>query len=150
MSGLRELYQEVIIDHSKQPRHYGCLSNPHRQKEGFNPLCGDRLHVYLNEKGDALEVIRFEGSGCAISMASASLMCDTLQGKTKQEVLAIFEDFHELLTKGPQEALAERLGKLAVFAGVSEYPARVKCATLCWHTLKAAIENDLTPVSTES
>ncbi len=149
MSALRELYQEMIIDHGKRPRNFGLLPDANHHKEGFNPLCGDKLIVYICEKNDVLEKISFEGSGCAISVASASLMTEVLQGKTRKEVAAVFDDFHELVTKGHNEVLEDRLGKLAVLAGVAEFPARVKCATLAWHTLKAAMTDASDVVSTE-
>jgi nitrogen fixation NifU-like protein len=146
---LRELYQEVIVDHSKQPRNFGQLPNASHQKEGFNPLCGDRLTVYLKEKNGVLEKLNFEGCGCAISTASASLMTEVLRGKTLEEVDSIFNNFHQLMTQGQNELLESQLGKLAVLAGVAQYPARVKCATLAWHTLKAALLADPNPVTTE-
>jgi nitrogen fixation NifU-like protein len=149
MPNLRELYQEVIIDHSKQPRNYGALLTANHHQEGFNPLCGDRLNVYALEKNGVIEKLQFEGCGCAISMASASLMTEAMQGKLRAEVETIFNDFHQLVTQGHDAALENKLGKLAVFAGVVEYPARVKCATLAWHTLMAAIANDPKVVSTE-
>jgi nitrogen fixation NifU-like protein len=149
MSGLRELYQEVIIDHSRQPRNFGVLADANHKKEGFNPLCGDRLTLYIVERDGLLEKLQFEGSGCAISVASASLMTEAMKGKTRAEVEIIFNDFHQLVTKGHDVEIESRLGKLAVLAGVAEYPARVKCASLAWHTLKAAIADDTQPVSTE-
>jgi nitrogen fixation protein NifU and related proteins len=149
MTDLRELYQEVIIDHSKNPRHYGALENPSYHKEGFNPLCGDRLTLYIAEKNGCVAEMKFIGSGCAISMASASLMSEALQGKTLAEVDAIFQDFHQLILQGHDEILEEKLGKLTVLGGVTQYPARVKCATLAWHTLKAALVNDPQNVTTE-
>jgi nitrogen fixation NifU-like protein len=149
MSALRELYQEVIVDHSKHPRHYGVLENANHQKEGFNPLCGDKLTLYIKEKNGCAQQLQFEGSGCAISIASASLMTEALQGKTYAEIAVIFQDFHQLVTQGPDVTLEEKLGKLTVLAGVAQYPARVKCATLAWHTLKAIISADPALVSTE-
>lgn len=149
MSGLRELYQEVIVDHSKHPRNFGLLPDANHIKDGFNPLCGDKLTISLYEKNGIVEKLHFEGSGCAISVASASLMTEALQGKSVNEIDAIFNDFHHLVTVGHNEELENKLGKLAVLAGVAEYPARVKCATLAWHTVKAAIADDPQPVSTE-
>jgi nitrogen fixation NifU-like protein len=149
MSGLRELYQEVIIDHSRQPRNFGALSSANHRKEGFNPLCGDRLTVYVFEQNGIVDKLQFEGCGCAISMASASLMTEVLRGKSHPEIDLIFKDFHKVVTEGHDAEIEERLGKLAVLAGVFEYPARVKCATLAWHTLKAALLDDDQPVSTE-
>jgi len=149
MSGLRELYQEVIIDHSKSPRNFGILPDANHRQEGFNPLCGDKLTLTILEQNGIIEKIRFEGCGCAISVASASLMTEAIQGKTRLELDEIFNHFHELVTKGHDAVLENKLGKLAVLAGVSEYPVRVKCATLAWHTMKAAIADDQVPVSTE-
>jgi len=149
MSALRELYQEVIVDHSKHPRNYGSLKDANYKKEGYNPLCGDKLTVYILEDQGAIQNLQFEGSGCAISMASASLMTEVLKGKTREEIAELFHDFHQLITQGHEAALEEKLGKLSVLAGVSEFPARVKCATLAWHTLKAALAGDHQNVSTE-
>lgn len=149
MSALRELYQEVIVDHSKHPRNFGILPEANHQKEGFNPLCGDRLTVYIAENNGVVEKLNFVGCGCAISTASASLMTEVLRGKPLAEVESIFQDFHQLITQGHNEVLEDKLGKLAVLAGVAQYPARVKCATLAWHTLQAALKNDPQPVSTE-
>lgn len=146
MSELRELYQEVIIDHGRNPRNFGTLSDANCHKEGFNPLCGDKIHLHLLQQNGVIEKIRFEGCGCAISMASASLMTETLQGKTQQEFATMFDAFHTLITEGNNET---SLGKLAVLGGVHEFPARVKCATLAWHTLKAALVNSSEPVCTE-
>ena len=151
MSELRELYQEVILDHNKKPRNFGALETANRHADGHNPLCGDQISVYLKLNGDVIEDIRFQGQGCAISKASASMMTSALKGKTLPEAEAIFESFHEMVA-GPEELEEEEveaLGKLAVFSGVREYPARVKCASLAWHTLHAALENDEQPVSTE-
>ncbi len=152
MSDLLELYQEVILDHNKRPRNFGALPEAEHTAEGHNPLCGDQLRLYLTMDGDRIREIRFEGTGCAISKASASLMTETVQGKTVDEVDALFRDFHELLTGDPsvQAKAAAELGKLAVFEGVREYPVRVKCATLAWHTLQAAIQDRAESVSTES
>ena len=151
MSDLRELYQEVILDHSRKPRNYrelpegGC-----RHAEGHNPLCGDKVSVFVDVKDDVIVDVTFKGSGCAISTASASLMTDFLRGKSVAEVEAVFKEFHELVTSDNDEN-AERLGKLRVLAGVREYPVRVKCATLAWHTLKAALEDQKAadPITTE-
>ncbi len=149
MSDLRALYQEVILDHSKAPRNFGKLAEG-RHAEGFNPLCGDRLTLYLNVDGDVVADARFEGSGCAISTASASMMTEMVKGKTIADAEKIFEAFHDLVTGEANEGSDEELlGKLAVFAGVQEYPTRVKCATLAWHTLKAACHESDAPVSTE-
>lgn len=144
---LRDLYQEIIIDHAKTPRNFGKLEHANHCKLGHNPLCGDRLTLYIIEQNGKVEELYFEGTGCAISVASASLMTEAVKGKSIAEVQALFDDFHQLVTEG-KEPLAD-LGKLAVFAGVAEFPIRVKCATLAWHTLKAALANDNNPVSTE-
>lgn len=144
---LRDLYQEIIIDHGKQPRNFGTLPQATHCQAGHNPLCGDRLMLYVLERGDVIEEVRFEGAGCAISVASASLMTEAIKGKSVSEVEKLFEHFHHLVTVG--EDSEANLGKLAVFAGVAEFPVRVKCATLAWHTLKAALANEIHPVSTE-
>ena len=150
MSDLRELYQEVILDHNRRPRNFRRLDCADRTCEGFNPLCGDRLTLFLDIDGDRIKDVTFEGTGCAISRASASLMTDTLKGKTLAEVDALFERFHQLVTSDPDAAPdTSGLGKLAVFAGVREHPSRIKCATLSWHTLKAAVAGGKTKVSTE-
>ena len=139
---LRELYQEVILDHSKRPRNKGALPQASHRAEGHNPLCGDRTTVFLQVEGEIVREVRFEGAGCSISTASASMMTDALRGKTLAEVHALFERFHELVTADPSRAaeVAPELGKLVVFAGVHEFPMRVKCASLPWHTMKAALE----------
>ena len=150
MAELRDLYQEVILEHSKAPRNYKKLAAANHKAEGFNPLCGDRFTVYLDVEGDKVKDISFEGSGCAISKASASMMTQTVKGKTIAEAEKIFEDFHKFVTsRTHSESDSAELGKLAVFSGVSEFPARVKCATLAWHTLQAAIEGKQDSVSTE-
>jgi nitrogen fixation protein NifU and related proteins len=135
---LTDLYRDVILDHNRRPRNFGTLEQANALAEGFNPLCGDRLTVRLNLADDRIENIRFEGQGCAISTASASLMTEAVKGKTRGEALALFERVHKLLTD--DEAGAENLGKLAALSGVREYPARVKCASLCWHTLASALQ----------
>jgi nitrogen fixation NifU-like protein len=141
MSDLRELYQEVILDHNKRPRNFGTLDHPSRTARGHNPLCGDRLTLQLGMEGDRIAQVAFEGSGCAISKASASLMTEAIKGHTVAEAEALFERFHALVTAPPDVPVSiEGLGKLAVFAGVREYPARVKCASLAWHTMKNAVE----------
>ena len=151
MNELRDLYQEVILDHNKQPRNWGALDPADREAEGHNPLCGDQLKLTVAVDGDRIEDIRFEGSGCAISKASASLMTEAIKGKSREETDELFRRFHDLLTGDPsvREQAAPALGKLAVFEGVREFPVRVKCATLPWHTLKAALEDERAPVSTE-
>ena len=147
MSDLRDLYQEVILDHSKRPRNHGILEGANREVEGYNPLCGDQLKLYVLVEDGAVRDVRFEGSGCAISTASVSMMTEAIKGKTLEEARALFELFHGVVT-GKAGADAD-LGKLAVFSGVSEFPVRVKCATLAWHTLIAALDGQTQPVSTE-
>ena len=148
MSDLRELYQDVILEHSKAPRNYRELPKANYKAEGYNPLCGDHFTVYLNLEGDKIQDVSFQGSGCAISKASASMMTQSVKGKSKEEAKKLFEQFHELVT-GQANGNRESVGKLAVFAGVSEFPVRVKCATLAWHTLQAALEGKQESVSTE-
>ena len=150
MSDLRDLYQDVILEHSKTPRNYRELPAANHKAEGFNPLCGDRFTVYVTLDGDAIRDISFQGSGCAISKASASMMTQSVKGKTMAEAEKIFEHFHEMVTgHAPANQDEAALGKLAVFSGVSEFPVRVKCATLAWHTLHAALEGTQDAVSTE-
>ncbi len=150
MSDLRDLYQEVIIDHSRRPRNAGRLVHANHRAEGFNPLCGDRLTLYLRVAGGVIEAASFEGAGCAISTASASLMTEALKGKTPEQAETLIAGFHALVTgQGDQDQAPEPLGKLEVLAGVREFPARVKCATLAWHTLRAALHDQVEPVSTE-
>lgn len=149
MSGLRELYQEVIIDHGRKPRNFRADEHANHVQHGFNPLCGDKLTIYLHEKNGLVTDISFQGVGCAISMASASLMTEVIKGKTVAEAKELFEDFHQLITQGNQPELADKLGKLMVLAGVTEFPARVKCATLAWHTLLGALQHEQKIVSTE-
>ena len=146
MSDLRDLYQEVILDHTRRPRNFGTLANANREAKGHNPLCGDQVSVYLHMEGDRIQDIAFQGSGCAISTASASLMTEALKGRTVGEARELFRGFHELVTKGGDP---EALGKLAVFSGVREYPIRVKCATLAWHAVQAALDQQDHPVTTE-
>ena len=148
MPELRDLYQEVILEHSKAPRNYKALADANHKAEGYNPLCGDRFTVYLEMDGDRIREIGFQGAGCAISKASASMMTQSVKGKTKEEAEKIFHRFHELVT-GHSHGDEAELGKLAVFSGVSEFPVRVKCATLAWHTLEAALEGKQEKVSTE-
>ena len=149
MADLRTLYQEVIVDHTKSPRNFGVIDHASHHAEGYNPLCGDKLSLFLLiDAKDVIADIRFIGEGCSISTASASLMTEILKGKSLTEAALLFHDFHSMLTlDGFHEH--ERLGKLTVLSGVSEFPARVKCATLAWHTFEAAIHNKLAPVSTE-
>jgi len=150
MSDLRGLYQEVILDHSKRPHNYRVMEGADCQADGYNPLCGDRVRIYLKLEDDRISDVSFQGSGCAISTASASILTETLKGKTPAEVDAIFESFHHLVTgRGSASADSPELGKLAVFSGVSEFPARVKCATLAWHTLRSALAGSSEVASTE-
>jgi nitrogen fixation NifU-like protein len=152
MSDLRELYQEVILDHNKQPRNFRAIEGEdHAQADGYNPLCGDQVRVYVRTDGDIVEDVAFTGEGCAISKASASLMTESLKGKTLAEAKAIYEEFHEMVTGEPgAHAPSERLGKLAVFMGVCEFPVRVKCATLAWHTFNAAVDKSSETVTSEA
>jgi len=146
---LRDLYQEVIFDHNRNPRNFRVMADANRQVEGFNPLCGDRLTLYLRIDDHVISDASFQGVGCAISTASVSLMTEIVKGKTEAEADALFKLFHEITT-GKSEAInLEAIGKLAVLAGVREYPARVKCATLAWHTLDAALKNQAKSISTE-
>ena len=150
---LSDLYRDVILDHNRQPRNFGAVESPSARIEGFNPLCGDRLVVTLKLDGERIEDVRFEGQGCAISTASASLMTEAVKGHTRAEALLTFERIHSLLTDDAAVADDPRLGKLAALSGVREFPARVKCASLCWHTLATALQapdaNALPAVSTE-
>jgi nitrogen fixation NifU-like protein len=145
---LKELYRDVILDHNRQPRNFGALAHPDAHAEGHNPLCGDRLTVWLRFDGERIADIRFEGTGCAISTASASLMTEAVKGKDKAAIKELYARIHALITQ-PHGAPDVSLGKLAALGGVSEFPARVKCATLCWHTLNAALERSADAVSTE-
>jgi len=150
MSDLRSLYQEVILDHSKRPRNFHSLENADHHAQGYNPLCGDKVTIFLHMDGDRIADIGFQGSGCAISTASASILTETLKGKTRAEAQALFEAFHDLVTGHPvKSASAPALGKLAVFSGVAEFPVRVKCASLAWHTLRSALEGSPAVASTE-
>ena len=149
MSELGDLYQEVILDHNRRPRNFRALEEASRRQEGYNPLCGDRLVLYVQLEGDRIADVAFQGSGCAISKASASLMTEAIKGKTVWEAQALFGKFHDMVTSAP-DSPAEGLGKLSVFSGVREFPTRIKCASLAWHTLKAAVEADRAgPVTTE-
>lgn len=150
MSDLRELYQEVILDHNKRPRNFGGLPEANRTAEGHNPLCGDHIRLSLDVEDGIIRGVAFEGGGCAISRASASLMTDAVKGKPVAEAERLFEEFHRMLTTDVDESVERALGKLAVFCGVREFPSRVKCASLAWHTLHAALENREEPVSTEA
>jgi len=150
MSELTDLYQEVILDHNKRPRNFRKLEAFNRTAEGYNPLCGDRIHLFLEVEGDRIKEIGFQGSGCAISKASSSIMTAEIKGKTKNEVGLLFQRFQEMVTGDPTDRTRpENLGNLAVFAGVREFPSRIKCATLAWHTLKAALESRDKTVSIE-
>lgn len=151
MSDLSALYQEVILDHNRRPRNFRVLEDADHESEGFNPLCGDRISVYVKLNGSVVDDVSFQGSGCAISIASASLMTESLKGRKLEEVQALFERFHQLVTGNldSQDPSEPDLGKLVVFEGVSRYPVRVKCATLTWHALRAAIEKRNEVVSTE-
>lgn len=149
MSDLRELYQSLILDHGRRPRNFKILSDASHIKEGFNPLCGDRLTLYLDLHDDEILQIAFQGCGCAISMASTSLMTEALKGKTKDQAKDLFNAFHEMVMQDNSIQDLTPLGKLAVLRGVNEFPARVKCATLPWHTMVAALDNNPEDVSTE-
>ena len=150
MGELRDLYQEVILDHSRRPKNFGELAGANRQAEGYNPLCGDRETVYVRLEDDVLKDVGFRGQGCAISTASASMMTEALKGRTRAQAEALFERFHDLITgRDEDNPGAPELGKLTVFSGVREFPVRIKCATLPWHTLKAALAGGDEMVSTE-
>jgi nitrogen fixation NifU-like protein len=149
MSELTDLYQEVILDHNRRPRNFRTMDQASRRQEGYNPLCGDRLTLYVKLDGNRISDVSFQGTGCAISKASASLMTEALKGKTVDEARSLFDRFHEMVTSSPETAAAD-LGKLSVLSGVREFPTRVKCASLAWHTLKAAVSDAGDgPVSTE-
>jgi nitrogen fixation NifU-like protein len=149
MMDLDSLYQELILDHNASPRNFGSLSSATHHAEGSNPLCGDNLEVELEVRGGVIQDVRFRGSGCAISTASSSLMTTALKGKTVEEAESLFASFHEMVTAGDDNAeLSQRLGKLAALGGVRQFPARVKCATLAWHTVHAALHGEAT-VTTE-
>ena len=141
MSDLSDLYQEVILDHNKRPRNFRAIESPTHRAEGYNPLCGDRLNLYVQLDGDVITDVAFQGPGCAISKASASLMTDAVKGHTVGEARELFQRFHNVVTTPPDQPV-EDLGKLSVLAGVRECPVRVKCASLAWHTLKAALERE--------
>jgi nitrogen fixation NifU-like protein len=150
MSDLRELYQEAILDHSKSPRNFGDFAKANHKADGYNPLCGDRITLFLDIENNVIKSAHFRGSGCAISTASASMMTEAVKGKTIDEIEQLFDEFHGLMTGQNEQAVdGENLGKLMIFSGVREFPMRVKCATLAWHTLRAAYRNERKPVSTE-
>ena len=149
MTDLQDLYQELILDHGRRPRNFRPLDGATRSAEGYNPLCGDKVKIYVKMDGDSVKDITFEGAGCAISTASASIMTETLKGKTRAEAEELFQTFHDLVTGREAQLDAPELGKLAVFSGVSEFPIRVKCATLSWHTMRAAMNGEAEVISTE-
>jgi nitrogen fixation NifU-like protein len=146
VTDLRELYQETVFDHYRQPRNYGRMDGANRKAEGYNPLCGDKVTLYLQVEEGVIRDARFEGAGCAIATASASLMTESIKGKREEEALRLLSDVHAMVTGG---VIANDIGKLRVLAGVHEFPERVKCATLAWHTMKAALENIAAQVTTE-
>lgn len=149
MSDLRDLYQEVILDHGKQPRNFGCPADANREAHGDNPLCGDRVTVYLTIRDGLIDDVGFDGRGCAISMASASLMTEEIKGKTETEAREIFTRFRQLVSTKEGDASPEGLDRLVVLGGVRQFPSRVKCATLAWHTMASAMKSDSKPVTTE-
>ncbi len=149
MSELSDLYQEVILDHNRQPRNHRKLEGAQWKAEGYNPLCGDHITVYVRLEDGVIRDISFEGSGCAIARASASLMTTSVKGKTQAHARALFAGFHDLITGGHEAPQPVELGKLTVFAGVRKFPVRVKCASLAWHTMRAALQGGQVPVSTE-
>ena len=146
---LKDLYRDVIVDHNRNPRNFRPMKDADAQAEGFNPLCGDRLTLYVKLDGDRISDVSFQGSGCAISMASASLLTESVKGKTVAEAERLFASMHDLLTRDDAAVDVASLGKLGALSGVREFPARVKCAGLCWHTLDAALHRHAEPVSTE-
>jgi nitrogen fixation protein NifU and related proteins len=141
MSELNELYQQMILDHNRRPRNFRAIDAPSRTQEGYNPLCGDRLTLYVTLDGDVVRDVAFQGSGCAISKASASLMTEAIKGRTVDEARRLFDRFHQMITTPPDQPV-EDLGKLSVLAGVREFPTRVKCASLAWHTMKTAVADE--------
>lgn len=146
----RALYEKVILDHNRSPRNFGAMEDPDHEAEGYNALCGDQLRVYLKMEGDVIADVRFDGSGCAISKSSASLMTENLKGKTQDEAVALFETFKDMITDLPDAPVdKDQLGKLVVFSGVREFPIRIKCATLAWHTLLSALKGETDTISTE-
>jgi nitrogen fixation protein NifU and related proteins len=149
MSDLRELYQQVILDHNKNPRNFHEMADSTAKVDGYNPLCGDHYTIYVKVDGETIQDVSFTGSGCAISKASASVMSSTVKGKSREEAERLFESFHKLVTGDTSGLSAADLGRLAAFSGVSEFPARVKCATLAWHTLRSGLEGSAEKVSTE-
>ena len=146
---LKDLYRDVIVDHNRNPRNFGQLVPADAHADGHNPLCGDQLSLYVNLDGDRIQDVKFNGHGCAISVASASLLTEAVKGKRRADVKTLFDDVHALLTQHDAKIDPAKLGKLAALSGVREFPARVKCASLCWHTLNAALERQSEAVSTE-
>ncbi|RPI16432.1 MAG: SUF system NifU family Fe-S cluster assembly protein [Lysobacterales bacterium] len=146
---LKDLYRDVIVDHNRNPRNFRPMPDADRHADGFNPLCGDRLTLYVKLDGDRISDVSFQGDGCAISVASASLLTESVRGRTVPEAEALFSTMHRVLTREGEDADPAVLGKLAALSGVREFPARVKCASLCWHTLEAALHSEAAPVSTE-
>jgi nitrogen fixation NifU-like protein len=149
MTDLRDLYQQIILDHNRNPRNYRELPNPTKRVDGYNPLCGDHYTVFVELDGDVIKEITFTGNGCAISKSSASVMTTTVKGKKTEDAERLFETFHKLVTGEPAGLSEAELGRLAAFSGVSEFPARVKCATLAWHTLHSALQGEQEVVTTE-
>jgi len=149
LDDLRDLYQEVVFDHNRNPRNFRVIEDADRTIEGFNPLCGDRITLYIKLDGDRITDVSFQGQGCAISTASASLMTEIVKGKTIQEAEKLFQAFHKIVTGQDDDLKLEELGKLAVLAGVRQYPSRIKCATLAWHSLESALKGEQSSVSTE-
>jgi nitrogen fixation NifU-like protein len=150
MSELDELYQEVILDHNRSPRNYRVVANANRKAEGYNPLCGDHVTVFLQVNDGVIKDISFQGSGCAISKASASMMTTELKGKTEAAAQELFDHVHRMLTGGADgDSGTEKVGKLAILSGVCKFPARVKCASLAWHTVNSALKGEMQPASTE-
>ena len=149
MFDLQDLYQEVIVDHNRSPRNFHKLEDANRTAEGYNPLCGDQLTVFMKVVDGIIEEVTFEGTGCAISIASASLMTLQIKGKREEEASALFQGFHDMVTEEGEQGPDKSMGKLAVLAGVRRFPSRIKCATLCWHTMKAAMEGDTETIVTE-
>ena len=148
MFDIKDLYQEIIVDHNRSPRNFGVINDANKILEGFNPLCGDKLKLYIKTDGQNINDIAFDGTGCAISIASASLMTDAMKNKSIDEAESLFNEFHALITT-EDKFDSEHLGKLTVLAGVKDFPGRVKCASLCWHTLRSALVGDNKPVTTE-
>jgi nitrogen fixation NifU-like protein len=146
---MKDLYQDVIVDHNRSPRNFGKLEDADLSLEGYNPLCGDRLTLYIKLNNDIINDISFDGSGCAISVASASLMTEAMKGKSTKEAESVFNDFHHLLTDEEPDLDLEKFGKLAALAGVRDYPSRIKCASLCWHTLNGLLDGSHNSISTE-